>query len=152
MVANSNKAIVARWWDTMYARDWQAMPSFFTPAARYTDVFTPEEDLAVGSDQIVARLRLGIEPLETFRHHPGLVVAEADTVITEHAEEWGWHTGESVTIRFCSVHELVDGLIGRWWDYPDLQKLLGAAPHWWLDHIMAGYAGGPPPDEDYIAG
>jgi limonene-1,2-epoxide hydrolase len=37
------------------------------------------------------------------------------------------------------VHELRDGKIVRWWDYPDLQKLLAAAPQWWMEHIMKGY-------------
>jgi hypothetical protein len=27
----------------------------------------------------------------------------------------------------------------RWWDYWDLQTLMGAAPAWWVEHIMQGY-------------
>ena len=41
------------------------------------------------------------------------------------------------------MHEFRGNEIVRWWDYPDLDALLGSAPQWWLDHIMAGYEGGP---------
>ena len=27
----------------------------------------------------------------------------------------------------------------RWWDYPGLQRLLNAAPQWWIEHVMKGY-------------
>jgi len=39
------------------------------------------------------------------------MVAEGDTVVTEHAETWHWHTGEQVTLPFVSVQELRDGSI-----------------------------------------
>jgi limonene-1,2-epoxide hydrolase len=100
---------------------------------------TPDDDVARGPQEIAARLRLGLEPLEAIIHHPRNMAAEGDLVFTEHAEEWRWPTGEQVTIRFVSVHEIRAGKIVRWWDYPDLGRLLGAAPQWWLDHIMKGY-------------
>ena len=53
---------------------------------------------------------------------------------------WTWHTGESVTLPFLSVHVLRDGAIAEWRDYWDLQTLLGSAPQWWVDHIMVGWA------------
>ena len=66
-------------------------------------------------------------------------MADGDLVMTEHAEEWRWHTGEVVVLPFVSVHQFDDeGRIVRWWDYWDLQTLLGSAPQWWLDHIMSG--------------
>ena len=40
---------------------------------------------------------------------------------------------------FVSVHELRDGAIVRWWDYWDLQTLMGAAPAWWIEHMAQGY-------------
>jgi ketosteroid isomerase-like protein len=137
--ADLNREVVGRFWEALYARDWDALRGFFAPEAEYTDVPTPDDDLAVGPDQIVARLRLGLEPLEAIVHHPRHTVAEGDLVYTEHEEEWRWPSGEQVTIKFVSAQELRDGLIVRWWDYPDLQKLLGAAPQWWIEHIMQGY-------------
>lgn len=136
---DANKATVARFWEALYARDWDGIADCFTDDATYTDVPSPEDDVAVGPAQIVARLRLGIEPITEYTHHPRLAVADGDAVITEHAEEWHWHTGESVVLPFVSVHELRDGKIQRWWDYWDMQTLMGAAPQWWIEHIMQGY-------------
>lgn len=145
----ANKALIADFWDDLYRRDFDAVASYFTEDGQYTDVFTPDDDMAVGAEQIAARLRLGIEPLESFSHHPWNVIAEGNMVCTEHSEEWHWHTGEEVIIRFASIHVIDGGAEGgsaeggpkitRWWDYPDLQKLLGAAPEWWIEHIMKGY-------------
>ena len=135
-----NRQVVERFWRALYSRDWDAVAGFFAADAEYTDVPTPDDDVAVGPEQIVARLRLGLEPLEAIYHHPRHMVAEGGLVYTEHEEEWHWPSGERVTIKFVSAQELRDGAIVRWWYYPDLQKLLAAAPQWWLDHIMQGYA------------
>jgi limonene-1,2-epoxide hydrolase len=137
--AVDNKAIVTRFWAALYARDWDGIESFFGEDSEYTDVPSPPDDVARGPDLILARLRLGLEPIAGYEHDLRLMVAEGDTVITEHAETWHWHTGEEVTLPFVSVHELRDGTIVRWWDYWDLQTLMNAAPSWWIEHIMEGY-------------
>ena len=73
-------------------------------------------------------------------HHPRNVLAGDGLVMTEHAEEWRFHTGEVALVKFVSVHEFdSEGLIIRWWDYPDLNTLLEQAPKWWIAHIMEGY-------------
>jgi ketosteroid isomerase-like protein len=149
--AAANRATVERLWETLYRRDFDGVGALFTDDGRYTDVFTPDEDVAVGPAQIAARLRLGLEPLDDIKHHSGTAVAEGDVAMTEHAEEWFWSTGERFVVRFASVHEVdADGRIVRWFDYPALQGLLNAAPAWWIEHIMNGYAGGPAPDAGYI--
>ena len=107
--------------------------------SEYTDVPSPADDVARGPELIVARLRLGLERISGYDHELRLMVAEGDTVVTEHAETWHWHTGEQVTLPFVSVQELHDGSIVRWWDYWDLQTLMNAAPAWWMEHIMQGY-------------
>jgi limonene-1,2-epoxide hydrolase len=135
----TNRQVVERFWRALYDRDWDRIATFFGPDSQYTDVPSPEDDVARGPEQIVARLRLGIEPLQDYIHHLRHVVAEGDLVITEHAEEWRWHTGEQIVLPFVSVHELRDGVIVRWWDYWDLQTLMNAAPAWWVEHIMQGY-------------
>jgi ketosteroid isomerase-like protein len=150
---DENKATVARLWELLYSRDFDGVAALFADDGQYTDVFTPDDDVAIGRATIAARLRLGLEPLESIRHHPRLVVAEGDVVMTEHGEEWTWPTGENITIPFVSVHEFDgSGRIVRWWDYPDLQALLAAAPQWWIEHIMQGYEGGPAPDATYLEG
>ncbi len=135
-----NTAVVSAFWEALYRRDWEAIAGFFTEDAEYTDVPSPADDVARGPAQIVARLRLGLEPITEYHHHHRLTVAEGDVVVTEHAEEWHWHTGEQVVLPFVSVHELRHGRITRWWDYWDMATLMDAAPAWWVEHIMQGYA------------
>ena len=139
----SNAAVhrqtIEKFWRDLYARDFDAVGSYFAADGEYTDVPTPADDVARGPAQIAARLRLGLEPLAGIYHHPRHMLAEGNLVMTEHAEEWHWPSGEKVVIPFVSVHEFRDGKIVRWWDYPDLQKLLGAAPQWWIEHVMKGW-------------
>lgn len=135
----ANKALIERFWADLGRRDFAAVRTYFGADSHYTDVPAPE-DGARGPDAIEARLRLGIEPLERYVPRPGTMTAEADRVILEHSEEWHWHTGEFVVLPFVSVFEIRDETIVRWWDYWDLGTLMNAAPQWWLDHIMAGYA------------
>ncbi len=138
-----NKRIAASFWATLYSRDFVAVGEFMAVHGEYTDVFTPDEDVAIGGSQVSARLRLGLEPLSAIYHHPKHMVAEGNMVMFEHAEEWHWHTGETCTVRFVSVQEFdAQGKIVRWHDYPDLQLLLSTAPEWWMEHIMAGYQSG----------
>jgi len=134
-----NKHVVAQLWRDLYARDFAAVGAHFLDDAEYTDVPSPADDVARGPAKIAARLRLGLGPLERIDHEIRVVVAEGDTVVTEHVEHWHWPTGEHVDLPFVSVHEFREGRIGRWWDYWDMQTLMGAAPEWWVEHIMKGY-------------
>jgi limonene-1,2-epoxide hydrolase len=138
--AEANRARVTEFWNALYERDWGRIRSFFAEDSEYTDVASPAEDVAYGPDQIVARLRLGLEQLSGYEHGLRLMVADGDTVVTEHTETWHWHTGEEVTLPFVSVQELRDDSIIRWWDYWDLQTLMNAAPIWWIEHIAEGYS------------
>ena len=136
-----NKQIVALYWDALYSHDWDAIAGFFTPEANYVDVGTGESGGgAHGPRQIVARLRLGLDPVAGHTHEMGLMVAEGSMVVTEHLEVWRFHTGEVIRHPFTSVMELNDdGLIARWWDYSNLANLLDNAPRWWLEHIASGW-------------
>jgi limonene-1,2-epoxide hydrolase len=137
--ADDNKNTVMAFWTALYDRDWDRIAGFFGDQSEYTDVPSPDDDVARGPDLIVARLRLGLGRISDYQHSLRLMVAEGNTVVTEHAETWRWHTGEEVTLPFVSVQELDRGIITRWWDYWDLHTLMNAAPDWWIEHIMAGY-------------
>lgn len=137
--AATNKERVQQFWATLYARDWDGIASFFTEVSEYTDVPSPADDIARGPEQVVARLRLGLEKISGYEHELRLMVAEGDTVVTEHAETWHWHTGEQVTLPFVSVQQLSGGSIVRWWDYWDLSTLMNSAPGWWIEDIAKGY-------------
>ncbi len=139
MSTEANKERVRSFWQALYARDWAVIAGFFGDDSQYTDVPSPADDVARGADQIVARLRLGLERISAYEHDLLLVVAEGDAVVTEHTETWHWHTGEQVALPFVSVQELRRGTIVRWWDYWDMQTLMNAAPDWWIEHVAQGY-------------
>ena len=133
-----NKQIVERFWQALYARDWEKLAGFFAADAHYEDVPTPDPG-ADGPANIIARLRIGLEPIERQEHAVHRVVAEGDTVITEHTEDWHWHTGESVSLPFVSIQVIENGRIKFWRDYWDLSTLMNGAPQWWLERL-AGYS------------
>ena len=134
--ADAKRGLIERFWATLYERDFNGVGAFFADDGEYTDTPTPPEDVARGPEQIAARLRLGLEPLESISHTVKTIVVEGDTIVTEHVEHWAWPTGEKVSFPFVSMHEMRDGKLVRWWDYWDLGTLMGAAPEWWVEHIM----------------
>ena len=134
----ANRAVVERYWDAHFRRDWDAMAAFYAPSCHYTDVGIDATG-ATGPDEIVRRLRLGIEPLSGYLHFPKHLVAEGDLVVTEHVEQWQFHTGEVIDHPFTSVMEVRDGQLQRWHDYSHLGNLLDQAPAWWIEHIANGW-------------
>lgn len=132
----SNKAVVQRFWDALAIRDWDAMAALLTDDAHYTDVGVGDPG-GVGPEGVLARLRMGLEPLEAYEHiGDTLMIGEGDVVMTEHGERWTFPTGEVIDHRFVSVTELRDGRICRWHDYSNIANITDNAPAWWLEHIM----------------
>jgi len=134
-----NRQIVESYWAAHFLRDWDAMATFFSDDAHYTDKGMDGVG-ATGPDQIIRRLKIGIEPLSGYYHHPGHLVAEGDLVIWEHVEEWQFHTGEVILHPFVTVMEVHDGQITRWHDYSHLGNIIDHAPAWWLERLAQGYA------------
>jgi limonene-1,2-epoxide hydrolase len=129
------RQVAADFWDALYARDWDTMRSFFTEDSVYYDVPVGPAAAGRGPDSIEARLRLGLAGLAGYEHRPGLVVAEGDTVITEHEEVWHWASGETVTLPFVSVQRIRQDKILLWRDYWDQQTLMAAAPASWHERL-----------------
>ena len=127
--------IVKQFWETLYARDWDGIASFFTGDSVYYDVPTGGLSAARGGDRIEARLRLGIEPLSDYRHHLRNIAAEGDVVFTEHQEDWHFHTGEVVKLPFVSVQHVEGDHITLWKDYWDYSTLMNGAPPWWHERL-----------------
>jgi ketosteroid isomerase-like protein len=136
MSNDANRELAEQLWETLYRRDFDAVGAMFADDGEYTDMPTPEEDVARGPAQIAARLRLGLEPLASISHDVRCIVAEGDTVVTEHVEFWEWPTGERAALPFVSMQVVRDGKFVRWWDYWDLATLMNNAPAWWVEHIM----------------
>ncbi len=127
--------VTAAFWEALYERDWARIRSFFVEDSIYYDVPVGPGAAGRGPASIEARLRLGLEGLASYSHEPGVVVAQGDTVVTEHAETWVWESGETVTLPFVSVQKVRDGTIVLWKDYWDQKTLMDAAPASWHERL-----------------
>ncbi len=134
MGIEENKRIVARMWECLYRKDFEGVGSFIADDGRYEDVPTPDAG-AVGPANVVKRLRIGLDPVVRFEHEIHRVLAERDEVLIEHTETWHFETGEKITNRFATVHELRDGKVVLWRDYWDLGTLMAQAPQWWIERL-----------------
>ncbi|KWX67199.1 nuclear transport factor 2 family protein [Mycobacterium sp. NAZ190054] len=126
------EAVVHGMWEALSARDWDALKTFLAPECIYLDVPVGPAAAARGPEDIVKRLKIGIEPLAAYRNFPGLMVSGGADVMYEHSEEWHWATGESAVLKFVSVHRVENGRITLWKDYWDMAALAQNAPPTWL--------------------
>ena len=132
---DANRALVERFWKTLYEeRDYDGAGAFFAEDGLYQDVPTQDPG-AVSPKNVAKRLRIGLEPIPKHEHDIHRMVADGDTVITEHTEHWHFHTGETVSLPFVSVQEIRDGKLVLWRDYFDLNTLLSGAPQWWIERL-----------------
>jgi limonene-1,2-epoxide hydrolase len=138
-IAEENRKLIEGFWDDLYRQDFPSLVARFEPTGTYTDVTTPEDDVARGPAEITARLTLAFGRLSELRDERIHLVAGERAVMTEHIEHWAWPTGESMALNVASVHEIRGGKISRWCDYWDMNALTTAAPPWWFEHVMAGW-------------
>jgi limonene-1,2-epoxide hydrolase len=134
-----NRSLIEGFWEDLYRQDFPSLVSRFDPQGEYTDIVTPDDDVARGPAEITARLTLAFGKLAGFSDERLHLVAGEDTVITEHIEHWEWPTGESMALNVASVHEISGGKIMKWRDYWDWNVLTTAAPSWWFEHVMQGW-------------
>ena len=138
--AEQNRTTSQDLWQALYQRRWDDVGKFFADDGLYQDVPTPDLG-AVGPEQVARRLRIGHEPVERHEHHIERMVADDNCCITEHREDWYFHTGEVVKLPFTSIHVYNKACkISLWRDYWDLNTLMSKAPAWWLEHIMSASA------------
>ena len=83
---------------------------------------------ARGPDDIVKRLKVGLEPLAGYENHDGVLVSNGSDVMYEHSETWNWKSGETAVLQFVSVHRVEDGKVTLWKDYWDMGGLTTQAP------------------------
>ncbi len=137
--ADDNRRLIEGFWTDLYNQDFPALVARFDPAGQYTDVVTPDDDVATGPSEITARLTLAFSKLSGLSDERLHLVAGDDVVMTEHIEKWRWPTGESMALPVASVHEIHNGKIVMWKDYWDMNVLTQAAPQWWFEHVMQGW-------------
>jgi limonene-1,2-epoxide hydrolase len=136
---DENRMLIEGFWYDLYRQDFPSLVARFAPDGEYTDISTPEDDVARGPDEITARLTLAFGELAALSDERLHLVAGDDTVMTEHVEHWEWPTGETMALHVASVHEVRESKITRWCDYWDMNVLTATAPQWWFEHVMKGW-------------
>jgi limonene-1,2-epoxide hydrolase len=123
--------VVLGLWQALSRRDWDAIKTFLTDDCLYVDMPVPAL-AARGPEDIVKRLKVGLEPLAGYENHDGVLVANGSDVMYEHSETWTFPTGEQGVLRFVTVHKVVvqngEEKVAVWKDYWDMNSLVSFAP------------------------
>lgn len=127
--------IVLGMWRALSDRDWEKLKSFLAEDCIYVDMPIGPAAAARGPEDIVKRLKTGLEPLAGYVNHDGLLVSNGMDVMYEHSETWNWVSGESAVLQFVTVHKVLDGRIALWKDYWDFGALLNHAPPDWMEQL-----------------
>ncbi|WP_372510573.1 limonene-1,2-epoxide hydrolase family protein [Mycobacterium riyadhense] len=114
-------------WQALSRRDWDTVKTFLSDDCLYVDMPVPAL-AARGPDNILKRLKIGLEPLAGYENHDGLLVSDGPDVMYEHSETWTFRTGEQGVLRFVTVHKVIDGKVTLWKDYWDMASLTSFAP------------------------
>ncbi|MGA9494007.1 MAG: nuclear transport factor 2 family protein [Mycobacterium sp.] len=122
-------------WRALSSRDWGAVTTFLSPDCVYVDMPVGPTLAARGPDNIVKRLKVGLEPLAGYENHDGVLVSNGSDVLYEHSETWRWTTGETAVLQFVSVHRVDDGKVSLWKDYWDMGGMTAQAPPTWLEDL-----------------
>jgi limonene-1,2-epoxide hydrolase len=124
---NLAEDVVVGLWQALSRRDWGGVKSFLSDDCLYVDMPVPAL-AARGPDDIVKRLKIGLEPLAGYENHEGLLLCNGSDVVYEHSETWTFGTGEQGVLRFVTVHKVADGKVTVWKDYWDMNSLVAFAP------------------------
>ena len=131
------EAVVLGMWNALSDRDWEAIKPFLAEDCIYVDMPVGPAAAARGPEDIVKRLKCGLQPLAGYENHDGLLVSNGSDVMYEHSETWKWASGESALLQFVTVHKVIDGRITVWKDYWDFGALLNHAPSDWMEQLQA---------------
>lgn len=119
-------------WQALSARDWDRVKTYLSDDCIYVDMPVGLAVAARGPDDIVKRLKVGLEPLASYQNHTGLLVVDGEDAIYEHSEKWTFASGETALLPFVTVHRVVGGKIALWKDYWNFGTLVDSAPKDWL--------------------
>jgi limonene-1,2-epoxide hydrolase len=126
-------------WQALSRRDWDAVKTFLSDDCIYVDMPVGPTLAARGPDDIVKRLKVGLEPLAGYQNHDGVLVSNGSDAMYEHSETWTFKTGEEGVLRFVTVHKVVpqngQAKIAVWKDYWDMAGLTSFAPPTWMEDL-----------------
>ncbi len=124
-------------WNALSRRDWEAVKTFLSQDCIYVDMPVGPVAAARGPEDIVKRLKVGLESLSGYENHDGVLVSNGVDTMYEHSETWNWPTGESTVLQFVTVHKVQDGKITVWKDYWDFGGLVNHAPADWMEQLAS---------------
>jgi len=122
-------------WRALARRDWEDVKTFVSADCIYVDMPVGPTLAARGPEDIVKRLKVGLEPLAGYDNHDGLLLSNGSDVMYEHSETWRWHTGETAVLPFVSVHRVAGGKVTLWKDYWDFGAIANHAPPSWMESL-----------------
>jgi limonene-1,2-epoxide hydrolase len=122
-------------WRALSQRDWDAVKTFLSADCVYVDMPVGPTLAARGPDDIVKRLKVGLEPLAHYENHDGLLLSNGADAMYEHSETWKWASGETALLKFVSVHRVEDGKVTLWKDYWDMGSMVSQAPATWMEDL-----------------
>lgn len=126
-------------WSALSRRDWEQVKTYLAEDCIYVDMPIGPAAAARGPQDIVKRLKVGLEPLARYENHDGVLVSNGVNAMYEHSETWGWSTGETAVLPFVTVHRVEDRdgspKITLWKDYWDFGGLLNHAPPLWMQDL-----------------
>ena len=122
-------------WQALSRRDWDGVKTFLSAGCVYVDMPVGPTLAACGPDDIVKRLKVGLEPLAGYENHDGVLVSNGSDVMYEHSETWNWKDGETAVLQFVSVHRVEGGKVTLWKDYWDMGSMTAQAPPTWLEDL-----------------
>jgi limonene-1,2-epoxide hydrolase len=126
-------------WRALSRRDWNTVKTFLSADCIYVDMPVGPTLAARGPDDIVKRLKVGLEPLAGYENHEGVLVSNGSDVMYEHSETWRWSSGETALLQFVSVHRVAlengGAKVTLWKDYWDMGSMTAQAPPTWLEDL-----------------
>ena len=116
---------VLRLWRSLATRDWDAVRSLVSDDCIFFDVPLGPTLAARGPDDIVKRLKGGLENenLADWANHDVLVLDNGVDVMYEHVVIYTAGDGATAKNPIVSVHRVSDGRVSLWKDYWDFNAI-----------------------------
>lgn len=129
----SVESTIRNMWKALSDRNWDLLKTYLSDDCIYLDMPVGPTAAAKGPDDIVKRLKIGLEPLASYQNFSGMLVTDGADAMYEHHEEWRWASGEFAVLEFVSVHRVERDKISLWKDYWNMGALADHAPPTWLE-------------------
>ena len=123
-------------WRALATRDWEAVKSVVTDDCIFLDMPLGPTLAARGPDNIVKRLKGGLENenLADWANRDVLLLTNGVDVMYEHLVTYTSTNGEVVNNPIVSVHKVSNGKISLWKDYWDFNAIANAS---WFQSSLA---------------